>query len=175
MRFNALSLYALLPLTLSPIVCGLFQDDAYQVDFHYTLLGSPLATNTFFHQPSVSSKASLLYTLSEKLIVGAVNPKDGSVVWRQDLAEGAQNRTTVQGFLRAANNTNIVVSAAGNKVRGWDATEGRMIWEREEKGIVRSLSLLEVDPMVVVQDSGNVRISRLNGMNGKMIWEVVNR
>ena len=175
MRYNVLSFATVLCLLLSPLVPALFQDEAYHIDFHYPLLGAPVAGNTFFHKPSVNSKASLLYTLSEKGLLGAINPKDGSLVWRQDLADNAQNRSAVQGFLCAANNTNIVVSATGNKVRAWDATGGRMIWEREEKGVVRSLSLLEVDPMVVVQENGNVHISRLNGMNGKMIWEVTNR
>ena len=175
MRFHALFSGILLLVSQSYIASALFQDEAYHIDFHHALLGAPVPENTFFHRPSASSKGSLLYTLSEKLVLGAINPRDGSLVWRQDLAEGAKNRTFVRGFLRAPNNTNVVVSAAGNIVRAWDATDGRMIWEKEERGTIHSLSLLAVDPMVVSEDKGVVSISRLNGMNGKMIWEVQNQ
>ena len=174
MRFDALRLFIVFCTCLIASVSGLFKDEAYQVDFHYELLGAPVTDNTFFHQPSAVKKASLLYTISEKLILGAINPKDGSVIWRQDLADGANNKSSVRGFLRAPNNTNLVISAAGKKVNGWDASEGRIVWSREEDGIVRSLSLLEVDPMIVSEDNGRVRISRLNAMTGKMIWEIVN-
>ena len=175
MRFDALRLAIVFYISLVPSVSGLFKDEAYQVDFHYELLGAPVAENTFFHQPSAVKKASLLYTISEKLILGAINPKDGSVIWRQDLADGAKNKSAVRSFLHAPNNTNLVISAAGNKVNGWDASEGRIIWSRKEDGVVRSSSLLEVDPMIVSEDNGRVRISRLNAMTGKMIWEIVNK
>ena len=175
MRVHALSIGAILSACLISLSSALFQDEAYHIDFHYALLGTPIAENTFFYQPSSTLKGSLLYTLSEKLVLGAINPKDGSLVWRQDIAEGVSNRSATQGFLRAANNTNLVVTAVGGKVKAWDATNGRMVWEREEKGTVRSLTLLEVDPMTVSEDNGVVHISRLNGANGRMIWEVQNR
>ena len=153
------------------IVNALFQDEAYRTDFQHALLGTASPGNTFFHQPSVSSKASLLYTLSERLIVGAINPKDGDLVWRQDLNNGGIERRTSLGILRAANNTNLLISSVGNRIRAWDASEGRLVWEREEKGMIQSLELLEVDPMIVSMTDSKVYLSRLNGMNGKMIWD----
>ena len=172
MRLAALLLSATFYSSLVGLVSGLFQDEAFQIDYQYALLGRPTLQNTFFHQPSVSSKASLIYTLSEKLVLGALNPKDGSIVWRQDLGDGLDDRTGVRGFLRAANNSNVVVSAIGDKIRAWEASDGRLIWEWEGRGTVKSLTLLEVDPMVILEDQGIQRIARLNAMTGKMIWEI---
>ena len=63
---------------------AIFVDEVNDIDFHHALLGVPSPQSTFFHRPSSSSNASLLYTLSDRLVLGAVNPKDGSLVWRQD-------------------------------------------------------------------------------------------
>ena len=176
MHFNALFLSALVCVFVAPAL-AIHRDEAYQIDYQHALLGAPLRDNTFFHRPSTNSKATLLYTLSEKLVLGAVNPKDGALVWRQDLAEGASSRTALRGFLRAANETNMVISAVGNKVRAWEGADGRLVWEWEGKGSLRSLSLQDVaggskDPMVVYEDEGTVTISKLSSTTGKMKWEV---
>lgn len=175
MRLVAPLLSAAIYVSLVGLVSGLFQDEAFQTDWQYALLGRPTQQNIFFHQPSINSKASLIYTLSDKLVLGALNPKDGSVVWRQDLGEGRESRTDTRGFLRAANSTNVVISAVGDKVRGWEASDGRLAWEWEGRGTVRSLALLEIDPMVILEDHGILRIARLNAMTGKMIWEIADK
>ena len=54
---------------LSHATFAVHQDEAYQIDFHHALLGIPQAHTSFFHKPSVDSKASLLYTLTEIGIV----------------------------------------------------------------------------------------------------------
>jgi hypothetical protein len=82
MRLHALLILAL---SLSFPVYAIIADGAYHIDYHLALLGIPRSGNTFFHQPSASSSASLLFTISEKGVLGAVNPKDGSLVWRQSL------------------------------------------------------------------------------------------
>ena len=176
MRFTALFL-SVLVCTITAPVFAIHQDEAYQIDYQHALLGAPLRDSTFFHQPSTNSKATLLYTLSERFVLGAVNPKDGALVWRQDLAEGLNNRTALRGFLRAANETNMVISAVGNKVAAWEGADGRLVWEWEGNGSLRSLSLVDVaggskDPMVIYEDQGVVTISKLSSTNGKMRWEV---
>ncbi|KAJ6132030.1 ER membrane protein complex subunit 1 [Penicillium samsonianum] len=58
---------------LSPAT-AIYSDEVNHIDFHHALLGAPSPDSTFFLKPSTSSNASLLYTLSDKLLVGAVNP-----------------------------------------------------------------------------------------------------
>lgn len=177
MRFNVLLLSALI-CALLPYATAVYEDEAYKIDYQHALLGVPRRDNTFFHQPTTNSKASLLYTLSDKLVLGAVNPKDGSLVWRQDLVEGQTNRASIRGFLRAANEMSLVISAAGNTVKAWEGANGRLVWEWEGKGTLFDLSLVDFpsgskDPVVLTNMDGIVRISRLSSTNGKMIWEVV--
>ena len=165
---------------LLPFAAALYRDEAYRIDFQHALLGAPLPHNTFFHQPNAASKASLLYTLSEKLILGAVNPKDGALVWRQDLAEGAEDRRRYKSFLKAVQGTGAVVSAAGESVRAWDAAGGRLLWEWVGKGTVKSLEVLDWDgesngALVVTHEGGRDRASRLariRSETGETIWEV---
>ena len=61
-------------------------------------------------------------------MLGAINPKDGAVIWRQRLADSTQNYTT-PGLLKAGEGGDILVSAVGRKVQAWDATDGRLAWE----------------------------------------------
>ena len=61
-------------------------------------------------------------------MLGAINPKDGAVIWRQWLADPAQNHTT-PGLLRAGEGGDTLISAVDGKVQAWDATDGRLVWE----------------------------------------------
>src|ERR1700719_4597891 len=97
----------LLLASCAPLALAIFADEVNHVDFHYALLGIPSAQRTFFHRPSSSSNASLLYTLSEKSFLGAVNPKDGSIVWRQNLARWS-DAAAVESFLRAGDGENTI-------------------------------------------------------------------
>jgi ER membrane protein complex subunit 1 len=175
MRYIALFFSAFLYFSFPGFVFALFQDEAFQIDYQHTLLGRPIDETTFFHHPSLNSKASLVYTLSERLVLGALNPKDGAVVWRHNLGEGIENKTSTPGFLCAANNTNLIFSAVGSKISAWGAADGRLVWEWQGKGIVRSLKVLEIDPLVVFEDNGSARMARLNAMTGKMIWDVADK
>lgn len=141
MRFNALLL--LVPILVTQVL-AIFQDEAFAIDYHYALLGVPKPDSTFFHRPHASSSASLLYTLSEKLILGAVNPRDGSVVWRQDLSPYSSLANSV-GFLRAKAGENILISAVGSHVSAWDASDGRLVWDThfENEGHVRDLEIVD--------------------------------
>src|SRR5579862_4536229 len=115
--------HVLLPLlaSLVPSAAAVFADDAYHADYHHPLVGIPREHSTFFHRPQASSRASLLYTLSEKLVLGAVNPKDGVLVWRQLLKPFSNLTGPAEGFLRAGENENTVISAVGSLVSAWDA------------------------------------------------------
>lgn len=106
---------------LLPSALAVFADEAYAVDFHYALLGLPQQATTFFHKPY---SGSLLYTLSDKSVLGAVNPKDGTNIWRQSLPGGHQ-----VAILRAGESQDTIVSAAANTVSAWSAADGRLAWD----------------------------------------------
>lgn len=156
---------------------AIFADEAYQTDSHHALLGLPQAHTTFFHRPSAASKASLLYTLSERLVLGAINPKDGAVIWRQRLADSAQNNHTISGLLKAGEGSDTLISAVNGKVQAWDALDGRLVWEwdgGDETKVVDVTPFAEGGKYVLVlsagQGSGYVARS-LAADTGDVSWE----
>ncbi|OAX82592.1 hypothetical protein ACJ72_03056 [Emergomyces africanus] len=175
----------LLLASVAPSSLAIFADEAYHIDYHHALLGTPQEHSTFFHKPSTSSAASLLYTLSEKYVLGAVNPKDGAIVWRQNLASStrpAADDDHPPSLLRGVEGEDTVVSAVGGKVASWGALDGKLAWENEfHDGPVIDLETLSlgesVDHKQVVKDSivlfgekaGIVR--RLDGASGNVKWE----
>lgn len=171
---------------------AIFADEVDHIDFHLALLGVPLAHSTFFIKPASSSGASLLYTLSEKSILGAVNPKDGSVVWRQNLTRSIaaspchRDTTAPAGVLRGSDGSAIVVSAAGTSASAWSAVDGKLVWEAGfEDECAVALELLEMDdgaaaaPASTMKDSialftrreRTAAVRRLDGASGDVKWE----
>jgi hypothetical protein len=161
-RLAAAALLAVAPLCvffLPPAAHAVFLDEAYRTDFHYALFGSPGEHATFFHRPQPASPAALLYTLSEKLVVGAVNPQNGSIVWRQQLllqpgsaaSSSSSSSTSAGGFLRAVDGQDTVISALGGQVTAWDAWTGKEVWSNEFGGgddngaVVRALEVIALD------------------------------
>jgi hypothetical protein len=169
----------LLCLTLSilPTVLAVYSDEAYSIDYHHELLGLPLPHTTFFYRPRKDDKASLLYTLSDLGVLGAVNPGVGSVVWRQLLAdhEGASQT----GFLRPIEGENTVVSAIGNRVDTWDALSGKAIWGTSFEGVAKDLEVMETaagsteakDVLALFEEDGNTYLRKLKGTTGNVAWE----
>ncbi|KAF4547387.1 ER membrane protein complex subunit 1-like protein [Elsinoe fawcettii] len=155
---------------------AVFVDDAGVIDWHHVLLGQPRRDTTFFHQPSPESKASLIYTLSERNVIGAVNPKTGDVVWRQQLTENANLTTS----FRAGHSSDTVVSGVGSEVTAWGAPDGRQIWTvdlRSER--VKDVEILELettttqtnkDSIVLVEGKPS-KVLRLNGETGNTVWQ----
>lgn len=148
MRSNALLALILYSV---PSVYSVLVDEAYHVDYHQALLGIPQVETTFFHRPSAASSASLLYTISEKAILGAVNPKDGSLVWRQPLVDplakpylavedmvnlseeeqlqAVRDTSPAKAGLLAEEGSGSVISYYGSTVSSWDAMNGKLIWQ----------------------------------------------
>ena len=153
---------------------AIFADEAYQTDYHLPLLGFPQAHTTFFHRPSAASKASLLYTLSDRLILGAVNPKDGGVVWRQKLGGQVRNATT-SGILKAPEGGNTLVSEVDGKIQNWDATDGRLVWELQNFGKVKDIETFaakeDYDVLALSEEGSDTVVRRLAADNGDLIWE----
>lgn len=159
---------------------AIFADEVNDVDFHHALLGTPKPQNTFFHRPTSSSSATLLYTISDRLILGAVNPKDGAILWRQNLGDGL-DVADLRGLLRASDGENTVVSAVQGAVSCWSASDGKLLWEDKFKdGWVRDLELLELqdgstiegvrDIIALFGDKSGV-VRRLDGLSGEIKWE----
>jgi ER membrane protein complex subunit 1 len=113
-------------LLLSP-VGAIFADEAYHVDFHHALLGSPHSHTTFFQKPHASTNASLLYTVSDKAVLGAINPRDGSLLWRQALAGTPIDNTSASYLVAGADGQ--LVTGHGRTIACWDASDGRLIWD----------------------------------------------
>jgi len=163
-----------------PLALGIFADDAYHIDYQHALLGVPLESSTFFHRPQSSSNASLLYALSEKSVLGAINPKDGSSVWRQYLADSVSSPEET-GQLRAGDGENIVISAVGGDVSAWDALDGRLAWSvHVGDGEVRDLAILELEEglvnvkakdAIVVHGGRTGSVRRVDGATGRVKWE----
>ena len=173
MRFCAPLLALVLPLLTPTYVHAIHADEAYKTDFHHPLLGFPQSHTTFFHRPSAASKASLLYTLSQKHILGAVNPKDGSIVWRQQLAAG---NTTQGSYLRAEEGGGAIASAYNGEVQAWNAADGRLDWSWTGAGSVKGVELFSrkgyTDVLVLSEEGGTRSVTRkLASGSGDVVWE----
>lgn len=172
LSFQALSLSVLLALPAT--VRAVFQDEVGHIDYHHELLGVPQRETTFFHRPRAEEKASLLYTLSDLGVLGAVNPSNGAVVWRRLLAGHV---TDGGGFLRAAEDQTWLAGAHGSSVSSWDALTGRNVWSLALDGEVKDLEVLEItergnkDVLTLHQESGAIVTRRIDGADGHVVWE----
>lgn len=176
MRLHAAFLVAA---CVSPAV-AIYPDEVNHVDFHHALVGAPSPDSTFFLKPSSASNASLLYTLSDKSMLGAVNPRDGSLVWRQNLTR--TDSATGDGILRGSDGNNAVVGAVGDYISSWSAQDGKLGWEsRLTDGVVADLELLELadasatagsrDALALIRGEGVGIVRRLDGDSGAVKWE----
>ncbi|KAL1296677.1 hypothetical protein AAFC00_000155 [Neodothiora populina] len=157
-------------------------DEAWNVDYHLALLGTPQEHTTSFHQPFAGSRASLLYTLSEQAVLGAVNPKDGSIVWRQPLDHASSHvANTTPSFLRAGYGQDVVVSAVNEHVAAWSAADGRQVWSHHLRdSTVKDLEILEIpgvkeelgskDAIVLSSNAHTTTLTRLDGADGHAKW-----
>lgn len=163
-----------------PSALAIYPDEVNHVDFHHALLGLPTPQSTFFLKPSSASNASLLYTLSEKSILGAVNPRDGSLVWRQNVSRSSLPNS--DGLLRASDGINGVISGAGDYLSSWTALDGKLIWENWfSDGSVTDLELLELedasaagttrDTIALIAGDNAGAVKRIDGKTGNVKWE----
>lgn len=165
---------------LTSIVClpalAVYIDEAYHTDYHHALLGVPQEHTTFFHRPSLNSRGSLLYSLSEKGVLGAINPKDGSVVWRQSLTD-TESSEIHKGLLRAVVEGDTILSTIGGITQAWDAAEGRLVWEQLGAGESKDMLILDLDGrprdvliLTVMRDTMGI-VRKLGADSGEILWE----
>ena len=176
MRFSAASFLTVLSCLFIHITFAIYADEAYKLDYHHPLVGIPQAHTTFFHRPSTSSKASLLYTLSKDGIIGAINPKDGAVLWRQPFGQQGRNCTGTS-FLKTAEGLKTVYSALNGRVQAWDAVDGRLGWDWQSPGLVKALEVQvgaegEIGVVVLSEGEGFHGIVRyFSAETGEIKWE----
>ena len=177
MRFGAVLLEALLLSPLVQLAGAIYADEAYQLDFHHALLGLPRAEHTLFQRPSANSRASLLYTLSEDDVLGAVNPKDGALIWRQVLAIGDEEETKSQGVIKLGGNGDTIFSAVGGRLQAWNALDGKLAWQVQEQGTFRALEVLagsdgsyDVFASIEINAGTGYLVKRYAGLSGAPIW-----
>ncbi|CAM1506091.1 Fc.00g057320.m01.CDS01 [Cosmosporella sp. VM-42] len=169
-----LTLQSLILLGLSSLGACVYQDDVGHIDFHHALVGVPQVETTFFHRPRKEDKASLLYTLSDVGVLGAVNPSTGAVVWRQQVADDLTNGG---GYLRAPEGENWVAAAYGPRVQAWDSLTGRNVWHNDYEGEAKDLEIMELteslrkDVLVLYEEVGQTVLRRLHGSLGTVVWE----
>ncbi|EMD92899.1 hypothetical protein COCC4DRAFT_81669 [Bipolaris maydis ATCC 48331] len=158
---------------------AVFEDEAHHIDFHYALLGLPKHDATFFQKPYPGSKASLLYSLSDNNTVAAINPKDGALVWRHPLPAAAAADDVAH--LRAGNEQDTVISALGQRVVAWSASDGRLVWDTATPAArVEDLEILEQedgmsidaakDVLVLLAADASLSVKRLDGKTGQPKW-----
>lgn len=168
------TLQSALLLGLSSLAAAVFKDEVGDIDFHHALVGVPQVETTFFHRPKKDEKASLLYTLSDVGVLGAVNPNTGALVWRQQIAPGIANGG---GHLRAPEGEGWVAAAYGQRVQAWAALSGRNQWENDFNGDVKDLEIMELtesarkDVLVLFDEDGVTVLRRLHGALGTVVWE----
>ncbi|KUJ09757.1 DUF1620-domain-containing protein [Mollisia scopiformis] len=167
-----------LALSLLPSSHAIFADEAYSVDYQHELLGLPQPQTTFFHRPRKDDKATLLYTLSDLGVLGAVHPGTGKVVWRQLLAgEAGEYNASSKGFLRPVEGESTVVSAVGGRVDSWDAMSGRERWGNLFAGTIKDLEVMETtsgdvkDILALYDEDGKGVLRLLKGESGNVKWE----
>jgi outer membrane protein assembly factor BamB len=170
--------YLILAASLLPTAWAIYPDEAFKIDYHHALLGVPQQHTTFFHQPQSNSKASLIYSLSDRFIVGAVNPKDGSLVWRQALESNSTTSALVPG-----DGYDSIVSGVDGQISSWNALDGRLFWSRDYDlpGKLVDLNTVDVtsvddldrkDVVALFQASTPV-VQKLDGKTGVSLWQYI--
>lgn len=150
-------------LLLLPFAAAVLKDDAYEVDWHTPLIGLALPGNTFFHHPTAETKASLIYTITARAIVAALNPKDGEIVWRHQLLEDPQ----IAGKLAPGHG--IVVASIGKDLKAFESATGKLVWENSFSGDVKDVKVTKDNNAVVLMEDGTV--AYLEAQTGDVAWK----
>ncbi|KAH9895493.1 hypothetical protein F4778DRAFT_747058 [Xylariomycetidae sp. FL2044] len=175
MRLPIQALSLSLLLALPATVRAVFKDNVGHIDYHHELLGVPQRETTSFHKPRQDDNASLLYTLSDLGVLGAVNPTSGAIVWRQLLSGKA---TDGGGHLRIAQDTPWLATAIDSSVHAWVALSGRNVWSLDFHGKVKDLEVMELadhgrkDVLALHhEEDGSTVARKIHGTEGRVVWE----
>ncbi|CAK7267963.1 hypothetical protein SEPCBS119000_002815 [Sporothrix epigloea] len=193
MRFlRALTLLVLSAAAPAAVDAVVFKDQVGDIDFHHQLVGLPQRDTTFFYRPRLDDKASLLYTLSDVGVLGAVNPSTGAVVWRHLLADDnsdsaySEHDTFGTGHVEAVEGEGWLAAGLGHSVHAWNAVSGRSIWWADFAGEVADVAVAvsrrtadtesaeaaaRSDVLALFVEEKRVVLRRLSGHDGHVVWE----
>ncbi|CAK7236627.1 hypothetical protein SCUCBS95973_009671 [Sporothrix curviconia] len=179
-----LVLGAAAPAAVNAIV---YKDQVGDIDFHHQLVGLPQRDATFFHRPRRDDKASLLYTLSDVGVLGAVNPSTGALVWRHLLADDSSDSgykdhdTFGTGNVQAVEGEGWLAAGLGHSVHAWNAVSGRSVWWADFAGDVADIAVAgspekpdaaaRTDVLALFLEGSHVVLRRLAGNDGHVVWE----
>ena len=114
--------------------------------------------------------------ISDNNTIGVVNPKDGALVWRHT----PLINTNGKGLLRSGEQQDTVISAIGDRITAWSASDGRIVWETRVDGvIVEDLEILEQEDgisnadakdAIVLLGEGGHGVKRIDGKTGRVKW-----
>ncbi|KAG7291856.1 hypothetical protein NEMBOFW57_001877 [Staphylotrichum longicolle] len=178
MRTHLLPAAAALLAALTPTAHAVFRDEVGHIDYHHLLLGLPQRETTFLHRPRRADRASLLYTLSDVGVVGAVNPAAGRCCGGRvvrdlevmEMTESGPGRKDVLVLFEEVQQTVL---------RRLNAEDGSVVWEFRE--VTRDVPLqvsTNVEKVFVVSLKGvagayNLKVSVLDTLTGRRVDEMV--
>lgn len=191
--FRALALLVLTAAAPAAVNAVVYKDQVGDIDFHHQLVGLPQRDATFFYRPRREDKASLLYTLSDVGVLGAVNPSSGALVWRQLLvgddssndAAAEADATFGKGHVEAVDGEGWLAAGLGHSVHAWNAVSGRSVWWADFAGEVADVAVAAAaaektdgvdvaarrDVLALFLEDGHVVLRRLAGNDGHVVWE----
>ncbi|KAJ1678427.1 hypothetical protein EV182_004067, partial [Spiromyces aspiralis] len=158
---------ALVPLLLATLCRAVYNDEAGVIDWHREQIGVPKLTVTHSW-----GNLSHIYVATERNVLAAVEPTDGSLVWRHVLGGGPGQQID---SLHAHKDKVLTVNGDSDKVevRVWDAQSSRLLWETSEDVALtgsgsrgeRAVFLPNGDLVVILGD----RLVRFTS-EGKKVW-----
>lgn len=123
-------------LYIIPFSRGLYQEDVGKFDFLLASSGHG-AVQTVLSIPN----EDLLLTLAGEAscYVAARRISNGDLVWRKQMCVGNSAETTTTTTLRATlDATGLLVTQQGGLTRGWRATDGSLVWDRNTEAEIGS-------------------------------------
>lgn len=198
-RLAATTLFAALLALLLGVhnASALSKAEAGKIDWHVPRIGVPHASNDSatpylsprFHRiikpdADVKDKAqTAIFVATESNTVGALNPRNGAIVWRQILAQHDQ-------LLMQKQFGEVALAISGNggaNVRLYHAFTGHLIWESKQHSIrdgllpvpgfpatdaafITDKAKADVPPDVIVLSNART-VRRLGGAYGAEVWK----
>ncbi|KAK9238031.1 hypothetical protein V1525DRAFT_450014 [Lipomyces kononenkoae] len=162
MHVRLLSL--LLTLTFATLVCGLFADEAFVVDWHVASIGSIDPSRAILSPDSVA-------VFSDSSVLASLDPGNGTVRWRYFLRESAVPRPSL---LLKLDSSAILLAAATpadaaiTHIAAWIEDSGYLIWEAYLTGGA-PVGVSVAGDVYILQSGGKVR--RVSHLTGSEVWE----
>lgn len=135
MRFASIAIFA----TLAVFASALTEQVALDFETYIPRLGPPLASNHIpalsprFHRILTHTKQGVeagkaqtaIFSVTETNVVGAVNPRNGAIVWRQSISD------PIQGLYTDADVAVVVSGHGGERIEMFHAYTGFSMWSRQ--------------------------------------------